>query len=123
VKFADGTSQWNGGFDDVEPNHGGLATVAFGEDDVWFLVYKDGWWQNSGSVPEGLTDIINKRGRRADLACVTLGPTGQWFIKANNGKAWWGGISDENEDTIRPYKDRITNIIFGDDDNLFVRYE
>jgi hypothetical protein len=122
VKFADGTSQWNR-IDEVKPNHGGIATVAFGEDGAWFSVYEDGWWDISGSVPEGLIDIINKRKNRADLACVTLGPTGEWFLRAKNSKVWWGGLSDENTDTIRSYKDRITNIIFGNNDNFFLRYE
>jgi hypothetical protein len=133
VRFADRSYKWyrvEDSFYEVAKGntkhevHGGIASVAFGDDDSWFVVFNDGFWECAGYIPQGLLEIIdNQGGKQADLACVTLGPTGQWYVRTKQDRAWWGGISDGNSNTIHPHKDRITHIVFGDNDNLFLRYE
>ena len=126
--------------------HSGIATVAFGGkhdfherndeygdydsdyDDnkfplCWMCVCKDGWWARSSNLPAGLDDLLAQRKNTADLKCVSLGPDGQWFVSAKNGRAWWGGLFTSNYDIIAPYKNMVTFMEFGDDFSLFVRYE
>ena len=67
--------------------HGGVRSVAFGEGfDSYFLVFNDGWWDHDGDIPHGLRRVMDSRSWRADLTCVSLGPGGEWFLRAENGR-------------------------------------
>ena len=66
---------------------------------------------------------MDSRKRRADLSLVTLGPDGEYFLKAQNGKTWWGGISTAMSKTIRSIgNDRLKFMDFGEDNTYFIRY-
>ena len=135
IEFADGQAQWSSPDDmnkyirrEAEKN-GGIASVAFGEDyDTYFIVYKNGFWVGSGDIPSGLWDIISRRNRKGDLKCVSLGSNGQWFLEANNGRAWWGGLSTKTLRKIAKVKARIKFLDFGtfnvdeNEDLFLVRY-
>ena len=137
VEFQDGKSQWNGcdKMDDLLYNSNRcVKTVAFGGDrekdydqgwneewETYFVVFTDGWWSCGGDIPIGLSDILRSRGNRADLECVSLGPHGEYYLKAKNGRAWWGGMTSENLAIISKHKN-ITFMDFGDDDTFFLRY-
>ena len=135
IEFADGQAQWSSP-DDMNKyirgearKNGGIASVAFGEDyDTYFIVYKNGGFRGSGDIPSGLKDIISRRNRKGDLKCVSLGSNGQWFLEANNGRAWWGGLSTKTLRKIDEVKDRIKFLDFGtfdvdeNEDDFLVRY-
>jgi len=95
--------------------------VAFGEDwDSFCVVYTSGACVYK-NVPHDLDKLLRQRDK-ADLTCVSLGPDGEYFVSAQNGKAWWGGMNAENIAQMKPYKDRIVFMDFGDNDSFFVRY-
>ncbi len=95
-----------------------VRSVAFGENfNDCFVVYEDGWWYCSGSIPNGLDSKLKARQSRADLDRVSLGPNGEWFLRARNGRSWWGGVSDLfNSDAREVMKvgGDITDIQFGE---------
>lgn len=107
VGFNDGTADWKGpkAFDKCirkltinasrekhgkreAKRHSKPRSVAFGSSfDSYFVVFHDGSWEFNGRhVPHELTDKLADRANRADLVCVTLGPKGEWFMKAENGR-------------------------------------
>ena len=126
VRFADGSSQWNG-CDDLskvlkqKSNGRVVKTVAFGIDwDSYFVVYTDGYWSYI-NVPCELMDIMEKRQNKSDLECVSLGPNGEYFLSAKNGRTWWGGMTTENMGIAKRKKDGIKFMDFGDN-MFFARY-
>ena len=126
VRCTDGSSQWVG--DDAMTNtlrdtNRRVKSVAFGEHwDSHFIVYDDGYWQYQ-NIPAGLSNILDERGRdKVDLDCVSLGPDGEYYMSAKNGKAWWGGTTNENIASIDKVRDRVKFIDFADDDAFLCRY-
>ena len=117
IEFADGKSEWVGpdSFSDkIHAESRGVRTVAFGKDwDAWFIVFDDGSWNHEGNIPDGLVQRLASRDRRGDLTCVSLGPSGEWYVSARNGRAWWGGLAEAQTDVVRPLADRITSMVFG----------
>ena len=105
-----------------------MKSVAFGEDwDSYFVVFTDGWWGYS-DVPQSLTDTIQKRDKRADLDFVSLGPSGEWFLSAKNGRMWWIGPyqldSDQEafKENTESLAGRIKRIHFGLNGSYVIRY-
>ena len=127
IKFADGKSEWvapDSFSDKIHAQSRGVRTVAFGEDwDTWFIVFNDGWWSWDGDIPDGLLQRLTSRDKRADLTCVSLGPSGEWYVSAQNRKAWWGGMDDDQLDIAGRYKDRVMCMVFGGDRKIHIRYE
>jgi hypothetical protein len=130
IEFDNGSSQWHMGCDsDLEADlrEGGVATVAFGGvHDSYFVVRNSGSW-SCWNVPQGLTDLIEERGcaaETADLVAVSLGPDGEWWLKARNGRTWWGGTSTQLDRCLQKYGRRgsVTFVDFGRDDTYLVRY-
>ena len=75
-----------------------------------------------------LRKVLDKRQKKrdlkkSDLKHVSLGPDGQYCIAVANGRMWWGEMTDEALDQVRPYKDRLTFIDFGNSGRQFIRYE
>jgi hypothetical protein len=77
-------------------------SVAFGGSyDTFFVVFNDGSWQYQGrGIPESLEEKLEERDCRDDLVAVNLGPEGEWFLKAKNGRIWWSGVSDSLDKEI-----------------------
>lgn len=69
-------------------------SVSFGNSwDSFFIVFHDGSWKFQGrTIPDELEEKLAAREDRPDLICCHLGPSGEWFLKARNGRCWWGGI-------------------------------
>ena len=94
VSFNDGTADWKGpgALDKILKKAISQAKlprcVAFGSTyDSFFVVFHDGSWQYQGrGIPETLEAKLNSRNDRADLEVANLGPSGEWFIKAENGR-------------------------------------
>jgi hypothetical protein len=127
IRFANGKSEWMGceGMSDVlDRENRSVRTVAFGEDwDSYFVVFDCGWWSYS-NVPKGLSDLLAKRGKRADLTAVSLGPNGEWYLEAQNGRAWWDGCAYmlEQTDDIQNKGGDVKFIDFGSDDAYIIRW-
>lgn len=131
VSFHNGTFDWKG------PKSLGTTLkkvskpprcIAFGPaQDAYFIVYHDGSWEFHGrSIPQELVEKLKERKERPDLVCVTLGPKGEWFLRTENGRLWWGGIGDELDELIQSLleSDRFLNFLdFGDDHSYFVSYD
>lgn len=132
VSFRDGSSDWNG------PNelndclkrhamHKTVASVAFGKKKyTFFVVFTDGSWEYHGDIPDGLEEKLTERGDMADLICVTLGPSGEWFLKARNGRMWWGDVSEELDELMDELKEegRIPCYVdFGEYGSYFVAHD
>lgn len=125
IRFADGKSEWVGSdalTKLLKNNTRKVATVAFGESfDSYFVVFEDGYWQYSG-IPSALSDLLERRKRLSDLKCVSLGPNGEYFISAKNGRAWWGGLPNNAFKTASSIKGRIKFMDFGANDAFLMRY-
>lgn len=101
---------------------GQVASVAFGEDwNSYFVVFANGGYEGC-DVPGALQDLLNRRGKRGDLDCVSLGPDGEYYLKAKNGRTWWGGMTDERMKQVGKHRGRITFLDFGDDGAFLARY-
>ena len=104
VEFSDGKGEWvapDSFSDTIHTESRYVRTVAFGEDwDTWFVVFNDGCWDWNGDIPDGLLDRLATWNHLDDLTFVSLGPSGEWFVSAQNGKAWWGGMDDNQLDHV-----------------------
>ncbi|EJK69390.1 hypothetical protein THAOC_09363 [Thalassiosira oceanica] len=125
IKFSNGKSEWVGCDDLTEELNSSssskVKSVAFGEEwDSYFVVYTDGGYAYQ-SVPSELVKLIKKR-IKADLSCVSLGPDGEYYVGAEDGRAWWGGMHADNLSIAGKVKDRIKFMDFGDDDSFFFGY-
>jgi len=123
VEFDDGSSLWYGPdslTEALKESDQSVASVAFGS--TWtsyFVVFDNGGW-NYGGIPDGLSDLIRRRNRRADLVSVALGPDGEWFLRARNGKCWWNGTSHAFDKFA--YKRSPMFVDFGCNDTYIIRY-
>ncbi|KAL9191312.1 hypothetical protein ACHAXT_001018 [Thalassiosira profunda] len=125
VKLRDGKSEWVGceAMSTVlKESSRTVKTIAFGEYwDSYFVVFTDGYWQCS-KIPNGLHGVLEKRKCRPDLDCVSLGPDGEYFLSAKNGRAWWGGMSEKQLALVRKHKNEVKFMDFGDYDAFLFRY-
>ncbi len=134
VAFNDGTADWKGPkpldkilkqcVQSAQPPR----SVAFGSSyDTFFVVFQDGSWQYQGrGIPESLEEKLAARDDRADLMAVNLGPSGEWFLKARNGRMWWSGISTELDQVIANVLNAgnyLHFLGFGENGSYFVSYD
>lgn len=134
MAFNDGTADWKGpkALDKIIKKCLQTAQppkcVSFGSSyDTFFVIFQDGSWQYQGrGIPESLEQKLASRDDRADLVTVNLGPSGEWFVKARNGRMWWSGISTELDRVIA----KILNdghylhfLDFGEKGSYFVSYD
>mmetsp|Transcript_36919 Transcript_36919/g.110599 ORF Transcript_36919/g.110599 Transcript_36919/m.110599 type:complete len:468 (-) Transcript_36919:97-1500(-) len=124
VRFKGGSSQWYGCEEmckTLRTDNREVKTIAFGEDwNSYCIVFSGGGYEYV-AVPSELDKLLQQRDK-TDLECVSLGPKGEYFISAENGKAWWGGMTNKGLKSIRSVKDGIKFIDFGDDDSYLCRY-
>jgi hypothetical protein len=133
VAFNDGTADWKGpnALDKIlkkSLTSGRLPrSVAFGSTyDTFFVVFHDGSWQYQGrGIPETLEEKLSSRDDRADLVALNLGPSGEWFLKAENGRMWWSGITQELDGVLANIlkKGYLHNMDFGENGSYFVSYD
>lgn len=134
VAFNDGTADWKGpkALDKILKKCLASAqqprSVSFGSTyDTFFVVFHDGSWQYQGrGIPESLEEKLASRDDKADLVAVNLGPGGEWFIKARNGRMWWSGITEDLDKVIADIlKDGhyLEFLDFGESGSYFVSYD
>jgi hypothetical protein len=134
VAFNDATAEWKGPkpLDKILKQCVQSAqlprSVAFGSSyDTFFVVFHDGSWQYQGrGIPESLEEKLAARDDRADLVAVNLGPSGEWFLKARNGRMWWSGISPELDQVIASILNAgnyLHLLGFGENGSYFVSYD
>jgi accessory colonization factor AcfC len=101
--------------------------VAFGSTfDTFFVVFNDGSWQYQGrGIPETLEEKLKDRKERADIVTVNLGPNGEWFLKAENGRMWWSGITQELDGVLSKILQNgyLHSMDFGENGSYFVTYD
>jgi hypothetical protein len=96
-----------------------VRSVAFGASfDAYFIVYTDGFWEYGGHVPAGLVEALETNERRPNLKCVSLGPTGEYFVSTSN-RSSWVGVRDMDTSAIR---NKITYMDFGANGTYFCRH-
>ena len=134
VAFNDGTADWKGPkpLDKIVKKclqeKQLPRSVAFGSlYDTFFVVFHDGSWQYQGrGIPSSLEEKLTAREDRPDLAAVNLGPSGEWFLKAKNGRMWWSGISAELDQVIANILNAgnfLHFLDFGENGSYFVSYD
>jgi hypothetical protein len=134
VAFNDGTFDWKGPkaldkcLKKCLSSKQQPKSVSFGSTyDTFFVVFSDGSWQYQGrGIPESLEEKLASRDDRADLAMVNLGPSGEWFLKAKNGRMWWSGITDDLDKVIAKIlnNDSYLHFLdFGEHGSYFVSYD
>ena len=102
--------------------------VVFGPNyDTFFIVYHDGSWEHQcKSIPQDLIKKLIARSKQPDLVCVTLGPRGEWFLRTQSVRLWWGGIKLTLDKLIEKLiqKRRYLNFIdFGEEGSYFLSYD
>ncbi|EJK64907.1 hypothetical protein THAOC_14305, partial [Thalassiosira oceanica] len=122
IKFSNGKSEWVGCDDLTDELNSSpsnkVKSVAFGASyDSYFVVYTNGGYAYQ-SIPSALAKLVDQR-NRTDLSCVSLGPDGEYYVSAKNGRAWWGGMHADNLSIARKVQDRIKFMDFGDYDSFF----
>lgn len=102
-------------------------SVAFGSSyDAFVIVFTDGTWKLQGrGVPPDLEEKLKAR-RGASLACVNIGPSGEWFFRTQDGVVEWGGVSEDMNEAISELLEDghfINFLDFGDNSAYFVSYD
>jgi hypothetical protein len=65
-------------------------------------------------------------GGRSGVTCINLGPSGEWFLRTDDGRMEWGGISEEMDEAIQQLLEdghRLNYFDFGEDSSYFVSYD
>jgi hypothetical protein len=127
IRFEDGKSEFVGCDRMVKTlqkkQSSAVRTVAFGDDwDSYFIVYSDGDYAYS-NIPHALRKLLVSRNNKRDLVCVSLGSSGEYYVRRQDERAWWGGMSTKNLQAVSSVKDRMTFLDFGDDNTYFLRYK
>lgn len=133
VAFNDGTADWKGphALDKILKKAVAAAklprSVAFGSTyDTFFIVFHDGSWQYQGrGIPETLEEKLASRDDRADVISLNLGPNGEWFLKAENGRMWWSGITQDLDAALSKIlkEGYLHSMDFGENGSYFISYE
>jgi hypothetical protein len=103
-------------------------SVAFGSSyDAFFIVFHDGTYKYQGrGIPSELVAKLSAQKESALLSVVHLGPSGEWFLRSQDGRVGWGGVSDEMHEAIQELLDdehSIKFLDFGDNGSYFVSYD
>lgn len=103
-------------------------SVAFGSSyDAFFIVYYDGSYKYQGrGIPRDLEEKLLARKERPELACVNMGPSGEWFLRSQCGRVGWGGVSEEMDEAIQALLDDgnfLKFLDFGENGSYFVSYD
>lgn len=125
IEFKDGESEWVG-CDSMtkllEKDHRDVKSVAFGKEwDSYMVVFKDGSYSGK-DLPLNLKKLLKQRKEKDDLKCVSLGPNGEYYLRADNGRAWWGGLTSKNSSMVDEKNKKIKFIDFGDNNHFIARY-
>jgi hypothetical protein len=129
ICFENGKSQWVGPdplTNLLQKETRDVRSVAFGEDyDTFFVVWNDGGaaWSH---IPSGLQKLIESRKKKADMVSVSLGPHGEYFLRAENGKYWWQGPSGNDgallDKELKKSSRDIKRVHFGYSGSFHIRY-
>lgn len=103
-------------------------SVAFGHSyDAFLIVHHDGSYKYQGrGIPADLDDKLAAHTEREQLACVNMGPSGEWFLRTQDGRVGWGGISDDMEKAIQELLDDghfLNMLCFGENGSYFISYD
>lgn len=126
VRYDSGVSQWNNVpkslTDAINENPTVPVCLAFGRvHNSYCVLWSDGTWSWC-NVPAKLENVLGYKGRdKSAPKFVSLGPNGEYFVRLENGKMWWGNFDDESI-YDNDMSDRITSIHFGADGTYIARY-
>jgi hypothetical protein len=84
-------------------------------------VYDDGGLA-CNDIPSALVSLLTRRGDRGDLACVSLGPSDEYYLKTQGGDQWWGGMTTEAMKQVNKYKKSLKFLDFGRDGTFVARH-
>jgi hypothetical protein len=130
IGFEDGSNEWIGSTAVDGAFENGMlireiATFSFGDNDcAYFFVTQSGNYGYAG-IPVGMRELMTSRNQKRDLKAATLGPDGEWFVSAQNGRSWCGGWTDDLRDAVRSVERQggtVTFIEFGDDGTFIYRF-
>jgi len=113
---------------DKELRKGAPMAVTFGSTyDTFAIVWSDGTYTLQGKgIPKELEAVLEARNHRPVVSMLNLGPSGEWFVRLDNGKMWWGGISKEMRESLKGLVEEghVMNYLdFGDDGSYFISYD
>lgn len=103
ASFEDGKKVWEGPQSmDVFFLKKPVRCIAFGRTvNDYMVVYEDGTWKYSGSIPRDLEDLLySNNGEAIGVSSITLGAHGEYFAKDDRGNMWWGGLSDVVQEVL-----------------------
>lgn len=84
---------------------------------------------NNKKKGDGLLNQKQEHGtnRNANsITCINLGPSGEWFLRTEDGYMEWGGISSDMDEAIQQLLEdghHLNYFDFGEDSSYFVSYD
>ena len=132
VSFYDGTFSYSKGPKGIDRELKKLTSpplsVAFGSSyDAFFIVFHDGTYRYQGrGIPSELATKLSAQKELALLSIVNLGPSGEWFLRSQDGRVGWGGVSDEMHEAVQELMDdghSINFLDFAEGGSYFVSYD
>ena len=120
IRFENGKSAWVGPESLSETIKEDLSrtpvSVAFGKSwGAYFVVFQDGGWAHAGEIPTGLRNAL-KSNKDKSIEFGSIGPKGEYFLRAKSGQIWLGGCSkDFNRRITRGTRKKLCRVHFGDD--------
>ena len=127
IRFENGKSEWAGPESLSETIKEDLSrtpvSVAFGESwGAYFVVFQDGGWAYRGEIPTGLRNALTSN-KDKSIEFGSLGPNGEYFLRAKSGRIWLGGCSTEfNRRITGGTRKKLCRVHFGDNEAYICRY-
>ena len=101
---------------------GGVASVAFGRELNWFLVFRDGSWRHGGMIHAELNKALwaapeGVGVKRVALGCGRSRHDDPWFIEFSDGDKKWGGCCpNADKELSKLGSNRVRFVDFGEDE-------
>ena len=73
-----------------------------------------------------LEEKLSASKERTELSCINIGPSGEWFMRSQDGRVAWGDISEEMDEASQELLDEghVVNFLdFGENGSYFVSYD
>lgn len=103
--------------------HDDISGVALGPNETYHILFQDGRqaWRD---LPTVLYNKLNGRAYNLPgVSFVSLGPQGEWFVKFEDEKCYWGGPTTSEFDlSIKDDDFNVESVTFGPNQTWFVRF-
>ena len=131
LRFFDGRVDWCGGcdlFNQLVKNRGSnsVVCVAFGAtSNVYFVKFSDGALAWNGLSLEFSRSLKRCSSRHGEVADVSLGPRGEWWVKFQDNHWECGSVMGEVREVLQQLQRQgrqLQSVVFGGEHAYFIQY-